>query len=438
MPFLSRRSIDPLTFISPSRERGYPQKQSALSQNPRIRSRSEASLFRRVSTLFTVRRRTSSKASAGIEYIPPCSWTTLPRVSSDSTPHSSLEIRRPSGLGRRASLLGSSDSIANSEGFGRPLDGGDATPTGFASLPNLLGGAYYLPERSHTPPPCYTVPFSLPDPIFRVVLESLPRSDLPAVALVSRGFFSAARYALYHALDIQDMAESSRKRLYSVLASKKELAALVVSFHCHTSVPSGDVRQAFQNMYNLKSLTLPSFLSILSHTPSFTFSLTHLTILDKKMTQSQLVALRSWLATQPSLESLSFPHLAEYASAGPAPASEPNYLSPFATLLPRLKSLHASAEIVSALCFAMNNPIQHLKLAVHATLYTGLRPGAVIRSLTGVRDMHIIFAPEVDKRTVEKFLSVTGSILTGENKPEAMKSLEVEVSWTDNDAAEVC
>lgn len=441
--------------MSPPRDRGYPQKQLGLSQNPRNRARSEASLFRRVSTLFTVRRRTSSKASfsktntssTGIGYIHACPWTTLPRLSSDSTPHSSLEIRRPSGLGRRASLLESDDSIALSESF----DGGDTPPTGFASLPNLLGGGFHSPDISRPP---YTASFALPDPIFRVVLEFLPRNDLPVVALVSRGFCSAARYALYHSLDIQNMKESSWERLYNVLASRKELAALVVSFYCHSwpswgpaspdnrlsSVPSGDVRQAFQNMYNLKSLTLPSFISILSHTPSFTFSLTHLTILDEKMTQSQLVALRSWLATQPSLESLSFPHLAEYTSTDPSFVDEwvpASGHGPFTTILPRLESLHASAEIVSALSFAMSNPIQHLRLDVHETLYTGLRPSSVIRSLSGVHDMHIIFAPEVDKRTVEKFLGVTGTMLTGQNNPKAMKSLEVEVLWTDNDAAEV-
>lgn len=248
--------------------------------------------------------------------------------------------------------------------------------------------------------------------------------------------------------------------LYNILACKEELAALVVSFHCRSwpswelasldgrisSVPSDDVRQAFQNMYNLKSLTLPSFGSILSLTPSLTFSLLHLTILDKKLTQSQLVALHSWLATQPSLDSLSFPHL-EYTStdlsfidewAPVADPSQTNSYGPSTTLLPGLKSLHASTEIASMMCLAMNHPIEHLTLDVRGTLYTGLRPSSVIRSLNGVREMHIIFAPEVDKRTVEKFLGVTGSMLTGADKADPMKSLEVEVMWTDNDAAEVC
>jgi len=206
-----------------------------------------------------------------------------------------------------------------------------------------------------------------------------------------------------------------------------------------------DVRQALQNMYNLKSLTLASFASIISHTPSLTFSLTHLTILDKKITQSQLVAMRSWFATQPSLESLSFPSLVECTSTDPSfidewdpvvdPSQTDGYGS-FTTLLPGLKSLRASTEIASTLCLAMHNPIEHLTLDVHETLYTGLRPSSVVRSLNGVRDMHIVFGPEVDKRTVEKFLGVAGSMLTGADKAEAMKSLEVEVSWMDSDAPE--
>ncbi|KAG8215914.1 hypothetical protein J3R82DRAFT_7886 [Butyriboletus roseoflavus] len=457
MPFLSRRSVDPLTFTTPLRDRRFAQNQSELSQTPRSRARSEASLFRRVSTLFTGRRRTSPSQTTsrpvGIGYSYTYPRTTLPRVSSDSTPQSSLEIRRPSGLGRRASLLGSNDSTDN-ESFGREVqEGGDSVPIGFASLPNLLSGAFQSPERSSPhlglPPKRRTASITLPNPIFRVVLEFLPRNDLPAVALVSRGFCAIARYTLYHSLNVQTMTESSLERLYNVLACRKELAALVVSFYCRSwpswgfaspdgflsSVPSSDVRQALQNMYNLKSLTLPSFASILSLTPSLTFSLIHLTILDKKLTQSQLVALRSWLATQASLESLSLPHLVEYSSTDLLQTNDHGSLT---TLLPGLKSLRASTEIVSMLCLEMNKPIQHLTLDVHETLYTGLRPSSVIRPLNGVREMHIIFAPEVDKRTVEKFLGITGSMLTGEQKPEAMKSLEVEVLWTDNDAAEAC
>lgn len=471
MLFLSRRSVDPLTSTTQPRDRAFPPKQSEGPQTLRTRSQSEATLFRRVSTLFTVRRRTLPKAlssprgasSAGIEYRCTHHRNPLPRFSTDSTttPQSSLEIRRPSGLGRRASLLGSDNSITDSESFGREIqEGGDTAPIGFASLPNLSSGAFHS-ERSescgpHPPQRCTaSVSIALPDPIFRLVLEFLPRNELAVVALVSRGFCAAARYALYHALNVQTVPELALEKLYNVLACEQELAALVVALHCHSwpswevastddcvpCIPSNDVRQALQNMYNLKSLTLPSFASILSLTPSLTFSLTHLTILDKKLTQSQLVVLRSWLTTQPSVESLSFPHLAEYASTDPsfidewAPVADPSRTD--ATLLPSLKSLRASAEIVPMLCHAMNNPIQHLTLDVHGTLYTGLRPSSVIRSLNGVREMHITFAPEVDKRTVEKFLGVTGSMLTGEGKAEAMKSLEVEVSWTDHDAAEV-
>ena len=467
MPFLSRRSVDPFSpHIS------FPKKSSSLPQTPRSRARSEASLFRRVSTLLTtVRRRTPAKPSVskpttslpGVEYRCPHPWSTLPRVSSHSTPESSLEIRRPSGLGRRASILGSTDST-DSESLVR--DEADTVPTGFASLPNLLGGAVRSPERVTYTPLEFprkrrTATFALPELVFRAVLEFLPRNDLAVVALVSRQFCATARHALYHSLDVQTLAESSLEKLYDVLATRRQLAALVVSFYCHSwpswelafpdgrisSVPSDHVRQALQNMYNLKTLTLASFASILSHTPSLTFSLTHLTILDKMITQSQLVAMRSWFTTQPSLESLSFPHLVECTSSDPsfvddwasiADPSQTDGHGSFSTILPGLKSLRASTEIVSTLCCAMHNPIEHLTLDVHETLYTGLRPSTVIRPLGGVRDMHIVFGPEVDKRTVEKFLAMTGSMLTGEDKAEAMKSLEVEVSWTDNDAAEVC
>ena len=482
MPFLSRRSVDPLIPIPPLRDRGYPQRPFNLPQNPRSRARSEASLFRRVSTLFTVRRRNTNKtplsqASAsppGIEHRCSYPWSAFPRVSSDSSPPSSLEIRRPSGLGRRASLLESRDSIPDIDSFEKVTQedalAGAVPNLGFtASLPNLLGhsGAFHSPERvtypSREPPRKRRTPsnFAFPDSIFRVVLEFLPRDDLAAVACVSRGFCVAARYTLYHSLDVQTISKASLEKLYHVLAHRKDLAALVVSFYCHAwpsselapsdgfipCIPLDDIHRALQNMHNLKSLTLASFASILSLTPSLTFSLTHLAVLDEKISQSELVAMRSWLATQPSLESLSFPHLVECTNADPsfvdewasvADPSQTDGHGPLSTILPNLKSLRASTEAVSTLCAAMHNPIEYLTLDVHATLYTGLRPSTVIRSLGGVRDMHIIFAPEVDKRTVEKFLGVTGSMLTGEDKAAAMKSLEVEVSWTDDDAAQVC
>lgn len=86
----------------------------------------------------------------------------------------------------------------------------------------------------------------------------------------------------------------------------------------------------------------------------------------------------------------------------------------------------------------MHNLIKHLTLDVHATLYMGLCPSTVIHSLSSVCDMHIIFTPEVNKRTVKMFLGITGSMLMGEDKVAAMKSLEVEVLWMDDNAAQVC
>ncbi|KAF8836579.1 hypothetical protein BDN67DRAFT_973963 [Paxillus ammoniavirescens] len=470
MPFLSRRSVEPL---GPSEARDSSRRFS-LRDTPRNRAASDG-VFRRVSTLFSGRKRTHSKpspsqsvpghGSAGIGFIRSHPLILSARSSTSST-KSSSEIRRPSGLGRRADSLESMQSLAVSEGYGRPV-GGTRAKTGFASLPNLLGGPSHFPDISIPDPAVQCArqdgSLALPDELLQAILVLLPRRDLPITALVSRRFCSATRHALYRSLDFQHIAEPRVEKLCDVLARKTELAEQVITLTCHfwpTSkpsspdgitalFPSADFLDALQNMRNLKNLTLQSFTSVLSHAPSLSFSLTKLMILDAKITQSQLMDVRNWLNSQSFLESLSFPNLVEFigfehpsqqspgernpAAALSQPTNDDQFTSSF---LPRLTQLHASTQITTLLCSAMTRRMRHLTLDVHETLYTGLRPSTVLRALQGVREMHIIFGHEVDKRTVEKFLGAAGGMLAKEDGTEALESLEIEVMWVDDGAAE--
>ncbi|KIK91995.1 hypothetical protein PAXRUDRAFT_603531 [Paxillus rubicundulus Ve08.2h10] len=473
MLFLSRRSVEPLP-VGPSEERDFSRRFS-LRNTPRNRAASDG-VFRRVSTLFSGRKRTHSKSPpsqsvpghgpVGIGYIRSHPLILSARSSTSSTPSSS-EIRRPSGLGRRAGSLESMQSLAVSEGYARPV-GGTRAKTGFASLPNLLGGPSHFPVISVPHPTVQRArrdgSLALPDELLQAILLLLPRCDLPITALVSRRFCSATRHTLYRSLDFQHIAEPRVEKLCDVLARKAELAEQVITLTCHfcptskasspdgntTLFPSADFLHALQNMRNLKNLTLQSFISVLSHAPSLTFSLTKLTILDAKITQPQLMDVRSWLTSQSFLESLSFPNLVEFTDFGHPSQQSPGEKNPPAALLqtvnddqfasgflPRLTQLHASTQITTLLCSAIARRIRHLTLDVHETLYTGLRPSTVLRALQGIREMHIIFGHEVDKRTVEKFLGAAGGVLAKEDGTEALESLEIEVMWVDDGAAEV-
>ncbi|KIJ67448.1 hypothetical protein HYDPIDRAFT_186216 [Hydnomerulius pinastri MD-312] len=459
MPFLSRRSVEPLR---PFAEREGFAGSVSPGDTPRSRAASDG-VFRRVSTLFAGRKRTPSKSSpsqaarerGGIGFIRSHPLI-LSRTSSHSSPPSSPEIRRPSGLGRRASSLESTRSVV-SEGYGRSDAEAGVNKGYYSSLPNLLDGPFNSPN---TPVPHRTAQRAqrnatsgLPGNLWEAILSRLPKRDLPATALVSRTFCSASRLALYRSLDFQSIAEPRVEKLCAVLADNSGLGEQVVALACHfwpTSkpcsadgnvdlVPADGFLRALQNMRNLKILTLQSFTFLLHHLPSLPFVLTKLTILDESITQSQLTDIRSWLVRQSCLESLSFPNLIEFAgsddSSSPSQSEidDPHLLH---DCLPHLRWLHAPPQISTAICSSMKHPLKRITLDVHDTLYTGLRPGAVLRALKGVQEMHLIFGHEVDKRTVEKFLGAAGGILAEEDGSGGLESLDVEVLWMDNDAAE--
>ena len=453
MPFLSRRRPEPqVRFFDSDLELSGRKTHEPLT--PRSRAVS-VGVFTRVSTLFGTRKRTRSKP-------PPLNSThfrnplglvrsspvILSRLSNDSTPPSSLEIRRPSGLGRRASDL---ESIGQSDDDGAP-------PTNEFSKPPM---AIRPPRELKRFDENFPLPLPLPGEIIATILFFLRRSDLPAAALVSRGFCSVTRHVLYCSLDFQSLTESQLESLCGTLATHSELAVRVRTLFCHFwprskslsaggyTTPSAEFIQALQNMRNLQVLTMQSFASILMYSPLLTFSLTELTILDESFTQAQLTDLRTWLASQSRLRSLSFLNLVEFVASSDSDSSSHEgttssiYSSEqkcLAEFLPALQMLHAPTSLATNILSDTRHSVKQVGLHVHDTLYTGLRPTVVLRALKGASELHVIFGHGVDRRTAEKFLGTAGSILIGEyeDNKKVLESLHVEVTWSDEDAAEVC
>lgn len=58
-------------------------------------------------------------------------------------------------------------------------------------------------------------------------------------------------------------------------------------------------------------------------------------------------------------------------------------------------------------------PLRNATLSINTTLYTGLRPGALMQSLQGIKRLELRFGSAVDRRTIGKVLSAAGAALTG-------------------------
>ncbi|KAH7886805.1 hypothetical protein F5I97DRAFT_1054259 [Phlebopus sp. FC_14] len=461
-----RRSTEPLQASGESNNI----RRVSPRDTPRNRAASDG-VFRRVSSIFNNRKRTLkssptqltlSHGHSPVGFVRP-NRLALSRTSSLSSLPSSPEIRRPSGLGRRASSLASRCSTEGHE----KATGGAGLTKGSTSLPNLLDRPLESANLLAYPPTRIQEQTQrnacvlFPDELLEVVLLLLPRWTLPATALVSRKFCAVARHILYCSLDFQRLSERAVETLCGILANKRELSDQVVTLACHfwpTSstdgnaplTPSMDFLSALQNMRHLRVLTLQSFAFVLSHTPTLPFSLTKLTILDEALTKPQLALIRTWLLSQPHLESLAFPNCNTFTGldevwSAPGPEDSPmDTVQPAADqehhqdFLPGLLRLHCPSQVAAVLCSSMKHPLQRITLNVHDTLYAGLRPSSVLRTLKGVEEMHVVFGHDVDKRTTEKFLGTAGGILTevSTNGAGGLKMLEVEVSWVDEDAAE--
>ncbi|PPQ77799.1 hypothetical protein CVT25_015293 [Psilocybe cyanescens] len=242
---------------------------------------------------------------------------------------------------------------------------------------------------------------------------------------------------------------------------------------------------ALERMSNLDSLTLPSFdASLLSqHTA---FGLKSLTFLNRTATDTEIKAVLTWLDGQVNITCLRFPNLKDtppktsdiphlhlddtqssldppspflrpfaanglspYASPLPSPHSANFYPStppspadilPPSTSLPNLKTLHATPTLAMVLSPPSESlhrrTLTSVTLNVNTTLYSGLRPAALMCALKGITHLALRFSDNVDKRSLEKVVGAAGASLGLVNKSPPADILLSDSQTTTTSSAE--
>ncbi|KAF9039215.1 hypothetical protein BJ165DRAFT_374042 [Panaeolus papilionaceus] len=549
MAFKNRRrslqAFHPSTFLEAKPEKGLqsPPKPSPLpspvenvpSKLSRARTTSGMSatgIIRRVSTMFSSRKKTPSHLNLADSSQHPSSQTSsITRHSSSS--HTSLDteeddIRRPSGLGRAVSIT-SNRSLPPSPFTPQfyvpdspfyPQSGGEYTRSRAISSPNLLRSrsakvsgssrrssvsqSFVLSEPPPPVPPIHGRFIHIPEEIVGLIFSHLSRPELAVCAPVSRMFCSVARAASYVSLNLDGLSSTQLEKLVATLASRRDLTDLVTNFSCtewpsffilesqtqesstrrpiqhHDALLTATFTLAFERMSNLSALALPSFeIGLLGrHTA---FGLRSLTFFDPTTTDAERKALFTWLDGQTNITTLKFPCLQDvelsttskaangdkerksscpstplfsspslsFQSQSTPPTSGPH--SPFmqtfssisslddlfssATLLPNLSTLHATPTIVTMLAAPFESgissspildhqrrrPLTNVTLNINTTLYGGLRPGALMGALQGVKQLSLRFGDSVDKRTFEKIMGAAGASLGSAPETGIMK-----------------
>ncbi|KAH9165331.1 hypothetical protein EDB89DRAFT_1911503 [Lactarius sanguifluus] len=383
------------------------------------------SLRRRMSTFTSMlhfrrgRGRPSSKAISHISNVP---W---PRSPSRSPSPASSDIRPPSGLGRRASIISELDMACTdspvSPTFPRMSEMFPSVPTyivppsarsSFQTHPTrarTLSSPAFLhspTEPAHAPPPpppqrtIVTSPQvfeprtprlprqqarqSPPIPL-SFVLAHVPRSRLPVLARVSKRFSAAAQLALYRMLELSaDDADACVARL----AGAPHLAALVTTLTVRAYPPAHGpsfvlaLALALRSMRALSALTLPAFdaelLSAAPDTLPYAF-------------------FDGFLAAPLYLTSSVCPPQRRTSHQPPCRA---------------LSVLDSSPGLAAAL--APGRPLRRVTLHIASTLYDGLRPAALFGALGGsLKELVLVLAPDVDVRTRGRLLGALGNTGAG-------------------------
>lgn len=479
-----------MSFLSRHKSRPSPQtahfdKRSGLTTPPRDReekshslhSGGSSSIRKRLSSftlLGTSKRpnasRNISPSSGGVGYVMSNTSHARPRSRSPS-PEPSLEIRPPSGLGRirRASETEqeSGEVLDISFKSWRPhrqpsVSAPDLSLPLFrweeASAEGKVSSELGYLNRDQTPEPPRTpgpIPFDfsrIPQELLKSLFADARKRDLARLARVSRAFVWPARSALYEHLNLKDVKDPRRiEQCMALLASKREVAAILRSFICHLApelgsadgafTPSATVTFAiaFTNMIHVQSLTIPRFTPhIFLHS---TFQLKRLSFVCESMLPNECRDMFTWLKTQPTLTSLRFPNLVMESTllftrpntnpshehklppsssrGSPAPLSIPSHA------LSKLSHFHGPASFIPIV--VPDRPVQSLAITIHTTLYDGLRPSALMasvkRSKALVTSLSVVASGQkkVDARTFERVLMSVGSELG-----ESLSTLEIE------------
>ncbi|KAH9010500.1 hypothetical protein EDB83DRAFT_2680812 [Lactarius deliciosus] len=335
----------------------------------------------------------------------------LVRFSQGRSP-SPADIRPPSGLGRRASIISELDVACTdspvSPTFPRMSEMFPSVPTyivppsarsSFQTHPTrarTLSSPAFLhspTDSAHAPPPppppqriIVTSPQvfeprtprlarqqarqSPPIPL-SFVMAHVPRSRLPVLARVSKRFSAAAQLALYRTLELSaDDADACVARL----AGARDDADVARLPAC--------ARPVFRTCAGL-----------LAAAPG---TLTHLTL---------LYAFFDGFLAAPAPAHLT--HLAlHFIGVPPAAQDVPS------AAVPRLAVLDSSPGLAAAL--APGRPLRRVMLHIASTLYDGLRPAALVGALGGaLKELRLVLAPDVDVRTRGRLLGALGNTGAG-------------------------
>lgn len=468
MSFLGRRkSHRPFPVSANTHDPNSQDQFYKASQAPSIKSTS--TLRHRLSSfsILAPRRKTSSTKKSradGIGYDASYRVRECMRSRSPS-PDPSLEIRRPSGLGRRASITGRSSDrhleeehykLASSHGRRKSISTPDllALPEGLMRWAEL-SETEETTEDGHMHQPVSMLNI-IPPELFKIVFAFASPSDMASLAQVCKSLVPAIHLLLYRNINL--LPAVGEERLHAcieIMASRRDLAALVRHFACsaipqtmksrgHSPSPVVTFSIALSNMTNLTSLTLPRF-----DPPSFfytTFQLRSLTFLWEAATVDQLQSMFLWLVSQPSLTALSFPHLvldsrtsdlllgAGSQSDCDVNRSSDNCFLSLASpsqLLPRLNHIVGPSSLVTAL--APGRPLTSLSLHIHSTIYDGLRPSALMAKIaqatTPVLHLNVVTSirSRIDVRTLDRVLMAAGAELGKD-----LKTLEIETTLEDD------
>ncbi|PSR84190.1 hypothetical protein PHLCEN_2v5478 [Hermanssonia centrifuga] len=441
-----------------------------LDHSPTPSIKSNSNLRRRLSsfTLLSPKRARSNSSQpthytgGGVGFIAAYRNSALDRSPprSPSPTESFDEIRRPSGLGRRASITGDTaeerwTGSGDVEGFTerkRSISSPElfVLPEGLLRWSDpSLSDAEDMEDEILPEPICMFT--KVPADLLKAIFSFTSPADLASASLACKAFVGPTRILLYQDIDLVHVTDTRRvERCISLLASRRDLAGLVKRFACGTSRSSIDKASfslvtlaiALNNMHDLTSLTLPRFDShLLFHT---IFRLKKLAFLCESTTVDELHGLIVWLGNQTVLTSLSFPYLKlddetvqsltgsgsqeqtlDEAHGAPLPHS---ILS--SRLLSKLSHFHGPASLAAAL--SAGRPLTTIRLPIHSTLYDGLRPSALMadiaRTTCPLTHLAVIADPQsrVDARTIERLLMSAGSELG-----EKLQVLEVECALED-------
>ena len=372
---------------------------------------------------------------------------TYSRESTPSPTGSLEDIQIPAGLGRRASESGlqppdtpTQENIflatpSNSDQRNRTRSAPSTTTSRTVKrksvplLSEMDGIRTDEPAISRMPPELLASVFSF-----------ATRRDVLSLTHVSKGFSTAALRALYCRLDLRALSPERVDRCVSLLASNRDFASYVRDFACaalpppDAALPAVTFAIAFTNMHALESLTLPDYdARFLMHT---SFRLKRLRVMSEFASEDDWRSFWAWLAKQPELASLSFPHLLQNASECGLPDPPPRpahddvdddddtdtlHEDTFAqslrlpsNYLPRLAHFHGPASLAAAV--VPGRPVVSVTLHVHTTLYDGLKPSAVMSALTrsraSVKRLGIsVSLMQVDARTLERVFMSAGAEL---------------------------